>query len=68
MGKVTNSAHFLYVKIIFSAKSQQKNYFTENKVIGNTGKPCGFFFSMLQLNHVQLCFACILQAYTAFQI
>jgi len=34
MGKVTNFAHFLYVKINFSAKSQQKNYSTENKVIG----------------------------------
>ena len=34
MGKVTNFAHFIYVKINFSAKSQQKNYSTENKVIG----------------------------------
>ncbi len=27
--------HFLYSKINFIAKSQQKNYSTENKVIGN---------------------------------
>ena len=35
MDKDTNFAHFLYAKINFSTKSQQKNYSTENKVIGS---------------------------------
>ena len=38
MGKDTNFAHFLYAKINFSTKSQQKNYSTENKVIGKEDK------------------------------
>lgn len=35
MGKIANLAHFLCIKINFSLKSQQKNYSTENKVIGS---------------------------------
>ncbi len=34
MGKDTNLAHFYAQKVNFCAKSQQKNYSTENKVIG----------------------------------
>ena len=52
MGKDTNFAHFLYAKINFFAKSQRKNYSTENKVIGNLQKTCNNLTFVLQYKYV----------------
>ncbi len=49
MGKIANLAHFLCIKINFSLKSQQKNYSTENKVIGGCSFSCKQGENMLKL-------------------